>query len=97
MLPLRTNIRGNQIGHGRHQDKDYLDALSQHVDVHLGLKAEGNSEDQWVEMSFLIGEFEYFARWLLGYTNGVKVLSPEPLTLEMNRLIDELQQHYQNS
>ncbi|MEO9802980.1 MAG: YafY family protein [Reichenbachiella sp.] len=47
-----------------------------------------------VEMTFMVGECEYFARWLLMFTNSVQVLNSERLESQMQELIDQLANHY---
>lgn len=47
-----------------------------------------------VRMHFLTPYPEYLGRWLLMYTNGVRVESPPEFTGIMERLVDELNQLY---
>jgi predicted DNA-binding transcriptional regulator YafY len=46
------------------------------------------------EMWFMVASEEYFARWLLMFTDAVRVLEPESLKQNMQQLIRELQQNY---
>lgn len=47
-----------------------------------------------LEMEFLTPSMEYFARWLLSYTDAVEVLHPPELTIQMQRLVGELANHF---
>lgn len=47
-----------------------------------------------IRMHFLTPHLEYFGRWLLMYTNAVTVESPASLKMTMQRLLEELAQHY---
>jgi predicted DNA-binding transcriptional regulator YafY len=47
-----------------------------------------------VRMTFLTSFPEYLARWLLTFTDGVIIESPESLKETMQKLIAELQTHY---
>ncbi|MFP4096861.1 MAG: helix-turn-helix transcriptional regulator [Cyclobacteriaceae bacterium] len=58
-----------------------------------GFVQEEKREDG-TEMWFLTSSEEFLARWLLMYTDGVKVLEPESLRHSMRRLLAELQQNY---
>ena len=49
---------------------------------------------QAVRMKFLTGSLSYFARWLLTYTQSVRVESPEALQVIMKDLASELHAHY---
>lgn len=50
--------------------------------------------DDGVYMKFLTGCLDYFARWLLTYTDGVTVESPAALQENMCRLTQRLSEHY---
>ncbi|WKN43901.1 helix-turn-helix transcriptional regulator [Tunicatimonas pelagia] len=50
--------------------------------------------DDGAENWFLVTEIEYFARWLLMYSTGVTVISPDHLRYTMQKLAQELIQHY---
>lgn len=45
-------------------------------------------------MIFMTEHLEYFGRWLLTYTNSIKVDSPQELKEKMASLTQELHQHY---
>jgi predicted DNA-binding transcriptional regulator YafY len=47
-----------------------------------------------VSMKFLTSSLDYFARWLLAYTDKVKIQSPEPLQVLMKDLCEQLYTHY---
>ncbi|WPP48562.1 helix-turn-helix transcriptional regulator [Catalinimonas niigatensis] len=57
-----------------------------------GFVQEEKLEDG-VEMWFMVGEEGYFARWLLMYTYGVKIIEPESLKNTMRKLVGQLQHH----
>jgi len=57
-----------------------------------GFMSEQSLPDQRVMMTFLTPSLDYFARWLLGYTNAVSVISPPSLRQQMRKLLSELQQ-----
>ncbi|MCG8670087.1 MAG: YafY family transcriptional regulator [Pseudomonadales bacterium] len=82
-----------------------LHAITLHVDrqiaqfmqnqkFYYGYVSEEIINDDWIEMSFLVPELEYFARWLLSYTDAIKIIEPSALNDEMARLIKELALHY---
>lgn len=50
--------------------------------------------DDGVEMTFMVGECDYFARWLLMFTDSVRILNSEQLENQMQELIDQLASHY---
>lgn len=50
--------------------------------------------DEGVEMTFMVGECEYFARWLLMFTDSARILNSERLERQMQQLIDQLAAHY---
>jgi predicted DNA-binding transcriptional regulator YafY len=52
--------------------------------------ADGNC----TRMYFMTGHMDYFARWLLTFTNAVKVESPQALKDTMTSLSQQLHQHY---
>lgn len=52
-------------------------------------KREGGTE-----MWFMVASEEYFARWLLMFTDAARVQAPESLKQSMQQLIRELQQNY---
>jgi predicted DNA-binding transcriptional regulator YafY len=50
--------------------------------------------DLCVRMKFLIGSFPFFARWLLTYTDGVRIEGPEILKTQMKELAEKLSVHH---
>lgn len=55
------------------------------------------SEEQFpgkVRMTFLIGHFHSFCRWLLSYGTMVEIEGPEKLKEMMEEVIDEINMHY---
>jgi predicted DNA-binding transcriptional regulator YafY len=50
--------------------------------------------DGGVKMTFLTSSIEYFARWLLMWGNGVRVLQPEQLKERVCELSEELYRHH---
>jgi predicted DNA-binding transcriptional regulator YafY len=58
-----------------------------------GFVSEEELEDR-IRMTFLIGNFKSFCRWLLMYGNTVELESPDKLRETMEELIDELTIHY---
>lgn len=51
--------------------------------------------DDGIEMTFMVGECEYFARWLLMFTDSIRVLNSERLESQIQELIGQLNTHYQ--
>lgn len=49
-----------------------------------------------VRMKFLTSSFPYFARWLLMYTDAIRVESPDLLKTEMRELSEKLSVHHQS-
>jgi predicted DNA-binding transcriptional regulator YafY len=49
-----------------------------------------------IRMTFLIGNFKSFCRWLVMYGNSVELESPEKLRVSMEELVDELTAHYKS-
>lgn len=47
-----------------------------------------------LEMTFLTSSIEYFARWLLTWGDGVKIIAPEELKIRVRELSKELHRHY---
>ncbi|MEO9964992.1 MAG: YafY family protein [Reichenbachiella sp.] len=47
-----------------------------------------------VEMTFMVGECDYFARWLLMFTDSARILNSDRLESQMRELIDQLDYHY---
>lgn len=60
-----------------------------------GYVSEIRSGD-FVEVTFMYGSLEYFARWLLSYTNGIEIIKPAELKTEIIKFINELSSHYCN-
>ena len=50
----------------------------------------------YVRMKFLISSFSYFARWLLMYTDSVRVETPGDLRTEMETLTEKLSVHHRS-
>lgn len=59
---------------------------------YFGLVSEQERE-QGIDMEFLTPSLEYFARWIMSYTDGVEVLHPAELKTLMQQLADELVSH----
>lgn len=51
----------------------------------------------WVEMQFLTASYDYLSRWLLSFTDGVTIVSPEPLKTLIRRHCRRLLNHHQGS
>ena len=60
---------------------------------YFGLVSEQQSE-QGVDMEFLTPSLEYFARWILSYTDAVEVIHPPELNKLMQDLSEELVRHF---
>ncbi len=60
---------------------------------YFGLVDEQIKNDR-LEMKFYIHHLDYFARWLLSFGNQVVVLSPDELSIQLNKLVDELREHH---
>lgn len=63
---------------------------------YYGYVSEEELEDT-VRMTFLVGSFHYFCRWLLSYGTQVEIEGPEKLKEVMDDLIDELTTHYKSA
>lgn len=63
----------------------------QNQKYYYGFVDEQEADDLWLEMTFLISELEYFARWIMSYTDAVKILEPTALTQVLQELMGELQ------
>ncbi len=59
-----------------------------------GYTSENEMGDS-VEMKFYTQSYNFFARWLLMFGKDATIISPEELQLEAEKLVLELQQHYQ--
>jgi predicted DNA-binding transcriptional regulator YafY len=60
---------------------------------YYGFVSEEELPDK-VRMTFLVGNFKSFCRWLLMYGTTVELESPEKLKINMEELVDELSVHY---
>ncbi|MDW3211334.1 MAG: YafY family protein [Reichenbachiella sp.] len=54
-----------------------------------------NKTVEGIEMTFMVGECEYFARWLLMFTDSARILNSEKMEQQMQELIAQLEKHYQ--
>ncbi len=63
---------------------------------YYGFISEEELEDT-VRMTFLVGSFHYFCRWLLTYGTKVEIESPDKLKETMDDLIDEITAHYKSA
>ena len=61
---------------------------------YYGFVKDEAAGDNCTRMYFMTGHMEYFARWLLTFTNAVKVESPQLLKDTMASFSKELHQHY---
>ena len=52
--------------------------------------------DDYVRMKFLTSSFPYFARWLLMYTDNIRVESPDLLKTELRELSEKLSVHHRS-
>jgi predicted DNA-binding transcriptional regulator YafY len=60
---------------------------------YYGFVSEKKS-DKGIEMTFMVGHLEYFARWLLMFTSSVTVLEPADLQDRVQALVQELSTHH---
>lgn len=60
---------------------------------YYGLIAETKEQD-YVEMSFLTGHIEYFARWSLMFGNEMQIIESDDLRLQMKQMVAQLHAHY---
>jgi predicted DNA-binding transcriptional regulator YafY len=58
-----------------------------------GFVSEEDLEDK-IRMTFLVGSFRSFCRWIIMYGNAVEIEGPEKLRETMDEVIDELVVHY---
>lgn len=63
---------------------------------YYGFVSEEEHEET-VRMTFLIGNFRYFCRWLLMYGSEVEIEGPEKLKETMEDVVEELTAHYKTS
>lgn len=66
------------------------------VKYYYGFVSEEELEDA-VRMTFLVGNFNYFCRWLLTYGTEVEIEHPEKLKDTMENLMEELIVHHKYS
>ncbi len=74
-----------------HQAAQYVDEQRHY----FGFVAEEITEEG-VEMVFLVPFIQYFAGWLLQYTDGVEVLSGNELQPAISQVLAELDAHWSN-
>lgn len=55
---------------------------------------EEKKTNNGVEMTFMVGECEYFARWLLMFTDSVQIIDSPEVEQQMQQLIEKLEAHY---
>ena len=63
---------------------------------YYGFVSEESLSDK-IRMTFLVGNFRSFCRWLLMYGNAVEIESPEKLRETMEELVEELAIHYKTA
>lgn len=63
---------------------------------YYGFVSEEETSDG-VRMTFLVGSLNYFCRWLLTYGTKVELESPEELKIEMDKVLDQLNEHYKST
>lgn len=66
------------------------------VKFYYGFVSEEELPDK-IKMTFLIGSYKSFCRWLLMYGSAVELESPDKLKETMEQLVDELSAHYKSS
>lgn len=74
-----------------HSTSKYL----KNVKYYYGFVSEEELPEK-IRMTFLIGNFKSFCRWLVMYGNSVELESPEKLRVTMEELVDELTAHYKS-
>lgn len=57
----------------------------------MGFIAEQDIDENWQEMQFVMSDLEYFSRWLLMYTDSVRVVGPQTLVDKMQELFTEME------
>ena len=55
---------------------------------------EERPNGNWIEMDFLTASYDHLSRWLLGFTDGVKVVSPVPLKERLRQHCQRLIDHH---
>ncbi|MHA4843306.1 helix-turn-helix transcriptional regulator [Flavitalea antarctica] len=73
-------------------DKDVAKHIKSYK-YYFGFVSEEET-DEGIKMRFLTSCLESFGRWLISYTNGVSIVSPDSLHEKMVRYADELRSHY---
>ncbi len=56
---------------------------------------EERPNGEWIEMDFLTASYDHLSRWLLSFTDGVKIVSPEPLIEQLRKHCRKLIDHHQ--
>jgi predicted DNA-binding transcriptional regulator YafY len=51
-------------------------------------------QDDFMEMTFMTSQFEYFARWLISFGNGIEIIKPKELKEEIVKMVRELKNHH---
>jgi predicted DNA-binding transcriptional regulator YafY len=59
----------------------------------FGFVEEKLMDDQ-VEMQFLTASYDYLSRWLLSFTDGATVISPDPLKDIIRQHVQRLKHHH---
>lgn len=52
--------------------------------------------EEYIEMTFMVGSFQYFARWLIMFGAEVDIIEPDGLKVEMVKIVEELNEHYKS-
>jgi len=52
------------------------------------------AHEEYIEMTFMVGSLEYFARWLIVFGAEVDIIEPKGLKDEMVKIVEELNEHY---
>ncbi len=63
---------------------------------YFGFQDETEVGDE-IEMNFYVANMEYFARWLISFTNAVTVIKPPSLKDEIHTLLQELTTHFSHT
>ncbi len=63
---------------------------------YYGFVSEEEKNDR-VHMTFLIGNFRVFCRWLLSYGTTVQIENPDRLRETMDEVLEEINAHYKSS
>lgn len=62
-----------------------------------GFTEEQRLPDKWFEMKFVTPHYDYFARWLMAYGNGIEIVAPSELLGKIATLAHELAEHHSAS